>query len=75
MVSIVSSKGIIHCATCQYWNGERKPGRMIPLSAETPAGTTKGICANPKNFQLKGKETEARFTCCHYYQHWDQLKQ
>ncbi|MBQ6638353.1 MAG: hypothetical protein IJH82_06835 [Lachnospiraceae bacterium] len=75
MVSIVSKGTIIHCATCQYWTGERKPGRMIPLSAETPAVSTKGICTNPKQFQYKGKETEAQFCNCHHYQHWDQLKQ
>lgn len=76
MVTVESKGSFMRCGTCQFWNGERRPHRSFPLTIETSAASAKGICTNPQQYQLKGKEVEARYAPnCRCYQHWDQMKQ
>lgn len=66
MATMVTSKC---CGTCEYWNGDRKPGSSIRFDNVNALG----VCENKKS-SFSGREKEVRYSGCSKYEQWSGLK-
>lgn len=62
------------CATCQYWDGNRKVSAFKDKS-EVKYMSDEGACLNNKSASSRGKKYRADHPSnCNHYVRWDQLK-